>query len=83
MTHWQELKEGDSSKDEETSWYYQARSTDIEQTSYVLLALLEKEGKTATSKAIPIVRWLSKQRNDLGGWSSTQVRLTSSLNSRG
>lgn len=34
--------------------------------------MLEKKRKDAISDAIPIVRWLSKQRNGLGGWSSTQ-----------
>lgn len=71
MTHWEEEKEKGEAKPT-SSWYYQARSTDIEQTAYVLLAMLEKDGKSAISKAVPIVRWLSKQRNDLGGWSSTQ-----------
>merc|ERR1712048_99480 len=53
-------------------WSYQARSTDIEQTSYALLAQLEMDGSKAINKVVPTVRWLSKQRNSLGGWSSTQ-----------
>ena len=44
--------------------HYQARSTDIEQTAYILLAMLEEEGKAVLSGVIPIVRWLSKQRMD-------------------
>lgn len=76
MIHWEEDKDEDEDKESRRSWYYQARSTDIEQTSYVLLAMLEQGGKSAVSNAVPIVRWLSKQRNGLGGWSSTQVSLT-------
>ena len=73
MKHWEEPKDEDDENRATNRWYYQARSTDIEQTAYVLLAMLEKHGKEAISDAIPIVRWLSKQRNGLGGWSSTQV----------
>ncbi|XP_066919557.1 alpha-1-macroglobulin-like isoform X3 [Clytia hemisphaerica] len=72
MKHWEESKDEDDENRSPNRWYYQARSTDIEQTAYVMLAMLEKRGKEAISDAIPIVRWLSKQRNGLGGWSSTQ-----------
>jgi len=68
MTHYEEKKE----KTETDYFYYQARSTDIEQTAYALLALAEKQGAKGVSEQVPIVRWLSKQRNGLGGWSSTQ-----------
>jgi len=73
MKHWEEPEE--EKPDNPSYWYYQARSTDIEQTAYVLLAMMEKSGKDSVSDVIPIVRWLSKQRNGLGGWSSTQVCL--------
>merc|ERR1712226_1359625 len=70
MVHWEEKK---AKKDPEpVPYYYKARSTDIEQTSYVLLAKLTKEGKKGVDSAVSIVRWLAKQRNSLGGWSSTQ-----------
>ena len=73
MKHWEE---GNTKKEPESKgYYYKARSTDIEQTSYVLLAILTKGGRNAVSEAVPIVRWLSKQRNSLGGWSSTQVKV--------
>ena len=75
MRHWEEPKEEEDENRAPFRWYYQARSTDIEQTAYILLAMLEKDGKGAISDTIPIVRWLSKQRNGLGGWSSTQVSL--------
>ena len=73
MKHWEEPKEEDDKNTTPSWWYYQARSTDIEQTAYALLAVLEMGGKGAISDSVPIVRWLSKQRNGLGGWSSTQV----------
>ena len=69
MLYWQEKKEKEVN---EENIYSRARSTDIEQTSYVLLAMMEMEGEKSIDKVVPIVRWLSKQRNTLGGWSSTQ-----------
>ncbi|XP_057300499.1 alpha-2-macroglobulin-like protein 1 isoform X4 [Hydractinia symbiolongicarpus] len=71
MIRWEEPKEKEDSK-KQTFWYYAARSTDIEQTAYALIAKLTLTGKKTTSDNIPIVKWLSKQRNGLGGWSSTQ-----------
>lgn len=48
-------------------------SAEVEMTAYGLLtyALL---GDVAS--ALPVVKWLSQQRNALGGFSSTQVHLT-------
>ncbi|XP_041464168.1 uncharacterized protein LOC446192 isoform X6 [Lytechinus variegatus] len=53
---------------------YQAPSTDIEMTSYILLALI---GRTvditqALREGNPIARWIILQRNSNGGFSSTQ-----------
>lgn len=78
MIHWEEPKEKEDKK--QTFWYYTARSTDIEQTAYALIAKLTLTGKKTTSDNIPIVKWLSKQRNGLGGWSSTQVNFLCFLN---
>ncbi|XP_047140666.1 murinoglobulin-1 isoform X2 [Hydra vulgaris] len=69
MVHWEETKVPETIKE---PWYYQALSTDIEQTSYVLLAMLTFGKSSVISDVVPIVQWLSKQRNSLGGWSSTQ-----------
>ncbi|XP_065672425.1 pregnancy zone protein isoform X2 [Hydra vulgaris] len=69
MVHWEETKVQETIKE---PWYYQASSTDIEQTSYVLLAMLTYGKNSVISDVVPIVQWLSKQRNSLGGWSSTQ-----------
>ncbi|XP_043921643.1 CD109 antigen-like [Protopterus annectens] len=48
---------------------WQPRSTDIELAAYVLLShfTLKK-----FAEGIPIMKWLSQQRNHLGGYSSTQ-----------
>jgi len=69
MVHWEEKKSKDN---DNVPYYYKARSTDIEQTAYVLLAKLAHDGKDGINTAVPIVKWLAKQRNSLGGWSSTQ-----------
>lgn len=51
------------------SW--QPRSLDIEVAAY---ALLSHFLQFQASEGIPIMRWLSRQRNSLGGFASTQVR---------
>ncbi|XP_070698418.1 CD109 antigen-like [Pempheris klunzingeri] len=48
---------------------WQPRSAQIEMASYVLLALI-KRGNLV--EGIAIMKWLSKQRNHLGGYSTTQ-----------
>ncbi|XP_032574215.1 CD109 antigen isoform X2 [Drosophila sechellia] len=50
-------------------FHWKPRSNDVEITSYVLLALLEKD---PAEKALPIIKWLISQRNSNGGFSSTQ-----------
>ncbi|GAB1291337.1 Pregnancy zone protein [Apodemus speciosus] len=62
--------------------YYvpRAPSAEVEMTSYVLLAYLTSESSRATrelsstdlSTASKIVKWISKQQNSHGGFSSTQ-----------
>lgn len=51
-----------------------ARSVQVEMASYVLLALL-KRGRFP--EGIALLKWLSVQRNHLGGYGSTQVGLIS------
>nr|BAJ05272.1 CD109-like molecule [Diadumene lineata] len=68
MMYW---TNADKDEDKSTAYrpYYQPRSADVEMTSYVLLTLsLDKDIKNG----LPVVRWLSLQRNSLGGYSSTQ-----------
>ncbi|OBS82148.1 hypothetical protein A6R68_23862, partial [Neotoma lepida] len=48
------------------SW--QPRSLDIEVAAYALLSYLQHR----ISEGIPVMRWLSRQRNSLGGFASTQ-----------
>ncbi|CAD6999792.1 unnamed protein product [Ceratitis capitata] len=50
-------------------WRWRPRSNDVEITSYILLAILDKEG---AENALPIIKWLIAQRNSNGGFSSTQ-----------
>lgn len=51
---------------------WQPHSAQIEMASYVLLALL-RHGSLV--EGISLLKWLSKQRNHLGGYGTTQVRL--------
>ncbi|XP_042529420.1 alpha-2-macroglobulin-like, partial [Dipodomys spectabilis] len=57
-------------------WYQmQAPSVEVELTAYVLLALLTARpapGPDALTTATKVVRWLTKQQNAQGGFSSTQ-----------
>ncbi|KAJ7374578.1 hypothetical protein OS493_004916 [Desmophyllum pertusum] len=70
LIYWQEKP--DVSKANDNPWwrpYYRPRTADIEITAYALLAYsLNKD----ISVGLPISRWLSQQRNSLGGYSSTQ-----------
>lgn len=55
-------------------WYCRHPSYDVEMTAYVLLAVVTAGGTNVISDGLPIVKWLTSQRNAYGGWSSTQVR---------
>lgn len=57
------------SSDAKNIWYTKPNSVNTEITSYGLLALLEAG---LYSDALPILKWLVNQRNELGGFSSTQ-----------
>ena len=48
-------------------------SSDIELTSYILLAKLENFKQDDAASMVPIVKWINSQRNSLGGFYSTQV----------
>lgn len=56
-------------------WYNRPRSADTETTAYALLTklIMVKNDNTRISEGLPIVRWLSTQRNSYGGFGSTQV----------
>ncbi len=60
--------------------YHQAASANVEMTAYVLMSIIMNAQKSdAIPTALPIVRWLTQQRNAQGGFSSTQVKHLSYL----
>lgn len=68
--------EDTKSPEENSYWYYQPNAADIETTAYALLTMLAIGDRTQTEivqEALPIARWLSRQRNAWGGFASTQV----------
>ncbi|XP_044164285.1 pregnancy zone protein-like isoform X2 [Acropora millepora] len=72
LMHWENAKEISNSRSKVS--YSQAPATDIEMTSYALMTyvLLAEDDPSMIGEAMPIVRWLTKQRNALGGFTSTQ-----------
>lgn len=60
-----------SSQNAGVSSSWQPRSADIEMTAYVLLTQ-HKLGLIA--EGVKLMKWLSQQRNDMGGYRGTQVR---------
>lgn len=54
---------------ESNDWH--VRSAQIEMASYVLLALFRRGSLV---EGITLLKWLSKQRNYLGGYGTTQVK---------
>ena len=79
LMHWEKEKVAPPTppSDEFVWWfpYYRAPAADIEMTAYALMTyiLQAKEDSSLIGQAMPIVRWLTKQRNALGGFASTQV----------
>ncbi|XP_078348546.1 C3 and PZP-like alpha-2-macroglobulin domain-containing protein 8 isoform X2 [Oculina patagonica] len=76
LVHWEKEKEVKPTPSEYIWWnpYYRAPAADIEMTAYALMTyvLLAQDDVSLIGEAMPIVRWLTKQRNALGGFSSTQ-----------
>lgn len=58
-------------KDDKNPHYGLPRSVDVEMTSYALLSYLRRN---LMVDAMPVLKWLVKQRNPEGGFASTQVR---------
>ncbi|KYN03797.1 hypothetical protein ALC62_05309 [Cyphomyrmex costatus] len=56
-------------KDNKNPHYSLPRSVDVEMTSYALLSYLRRN---LVTDAIPVMKWLIKQRNTEGGFASTQ-----------
>jgi CD109 antigen len=69
--HWSsKVSDGTTSaKQESIKYFYQPPPADVEMTAYALLTYMTLNN---TEKGLPIVRWLSGQRNANGGFSSTQ-----------
>lgn len=55
--------------DERNTWYKQPNSINIEISAYGLLAFLEAGH---INDGLPVLKWLLSQRNDRGGFTSTQ-----------
>ncbi|KAL5004830.1 hypothetical protein ScPMuIL_018286 [Solemya velum] len=76
MMHWSRNEEQKPTPSPRWSyWYYRAPSAEVEMTAYALLAMLTNEdhtNETIVDDAMPVVLWLTKQRNPWGGFSSTQ-----------
>ncbi|XP_069482309.1 alpha-2-macroglobulin-like [Ambystoma mexicanum] len=71
--HWERSKEPHKDTDPYLS-YQRAPSAEVEMTSYALLALLSKSrvSMEELTKASKVVKWITKQQNPNGGFSSTQ-----------
>jgi len=54
---------------------YKVQSSDIELTSYILLAKLVNFKNDDAASMVRIVKWINSQRNSSGGFNSTQVRI--------
>ncbi|NXL53139.1 A2ML1 protein, partial [Podilymbus podiceps] len=63
-----------SKQREDSLYWYQAPSVDVELTSSILMAHLSKSSLSSDEirKASQIVSWLTKQQNPYGGFASTQ-----------
>jgi CD109 antigen len=55
--------------DKENPWNHRPSSVNVEMTAYALQALIEAD---RVSTAVPIMKWLVTQRNENGGFVSTQ-----------
>ena len=71
-TYWKVSSDDD---DDDSTWWYRPRSADVETTSYALLATMKMSSNDnlKVTSGLPIVKWLSQQRNSYGGFGSTQV----------
>ena len=72
MTYWHKEAGIHSNPNEWTPPYSRPQSNDVEVTSYVLLTYATQND---LSKSISIAKWLIKNRNAQGGFTSTQVNL--------
>uniref|UniRef100_A0A1I7RL95 A2M_recep domain-containing protein n=1 Tax=Bursaphelenchus xylophilus TaxID=6326 RepID=A0A1I7RL95_BURXY len=68
-SHWALAPQSSRKARDTTKYFYQARPVDVEMTAYSLLTYMLRN---EMNKALPLVRWLTSQRNSQGGFSSTQ-----------
>ncbi|KAL5008096.1 hypothetical protein ScPMuIL_013677 [Solemya velum] len=69
MKYWHKPEASSTSPPRWRSPNQQAKSVDIEMTSYALLTYIRKNDITG---GIPVMKWITSQRNSLGGYHSTQ-----------
>ncbi|KAL5017642.1 hypothetical protein ScPMuIL_007231 [Solemya velum] len=69
MKYWHKPEAPSTSPHHWRSPNQQAKSVDIEMTSYALLTYIRKNDITG---GIPVMKWITSQRNSLGGYHSTQ-----------
>ena len=76
LTHWK-ANENEPERPSGSWWWYRVNSADVETTAYALMATLAtaRSEDQQVELGLPIVRWLSTQRNAYGGFRSTQVRM--------
>jgi CD109 antigen len=61
---------GGEEGEEDRPWYWSGpKAVDVEMTAYALLSYMQRGD---TNGALPIIKWLTAQRNAYGGYSSTQ-----------
>jgi CD109 antigen len=56
--------------DQKNPWYGLPNSVDVEMTAYGLLTYIQRG---LIQDALPVMKWLITQRNEQGGFASTQV----------
>jgi len=73
QTMWK-AREDEPAEPRMSYWWYRPRSADTETTAYALLTKLNMmtNVNSKITEGLPIVRWLSTQRNPWGGFGSTQ-----------
>eukprot|EP00040_Diaphanoeca_grandis_P034519 m.214278 g.214278 ORF g.214278 m.214278 type:complete len:1577 (-) comp33172_c0_seq2:291-5021(-) len=70
--YWKDTTTPSTSQPKQQFWSPPYHSTDVEATSYALLAIVTREDSDKLAHAYPVVRWLGTSRNGDGGWQSTQ-----------
>ena len=80
VKHWAKPVAEEENVDSWGCFYYPPPSSDIEMTGYGLLMYLAQD---KLAEASGVARWLTDQRNEYGGYGSTQVGLYIRATKRG